>query len=121
MGRFLIKDEDSKIIKKAIKKFSEKEISSSNAKLRGTFKITNYRNYLSICEVDVEFTGEINAKTQITNSEWHSSKIYKQKGFSKIKINRLIKYYLFYEVKQHAAYFGIEIKYIENIKKIKWV
>jgi hypothetical protein len=40
---------------------------------------------------------------------------------SKIKINKLIKKLLFNEVRDHAAYFGIDIGFLNDIKKIKWV
>jgi len=52
-----------------------------------------------------------------SGTEWFKSEIYGQQGISKIKVNKLIKRHIFQEVKQQAAYFGIEIKFIDEIKK----
>ncbi len=52
---------------------------------------------------------------------WFKSDIYNQNGVSKIKVNKLIKRAIFKEVKDQAAYFGINLRYIEEIKKIKWI
>ena len=124
MGRHgkCISDDDSKVIKKSLKKFSKREIASFNDRLKGSFTIVGFRKYQFINEVDVEFNGEIcarhNSSTVLT---WFKSDIYNQKGVSKIKVNKLIKRAIFKEVKDQAAYFGINLRYIEEIKKIKWV
>jgi hypothetical protein len=117
----MIKDENTIATKKAVKKFSNVEISPTNNTIRGSFKIKNFRKYSTHSEVDIEFVGEIFAKTSIYESKrWYSSEIYSKKGISKIKVNKLIKRHLFKEVKSHALYFGIDIKWIENIKKVTW-
>jgi len=43
------------------------------------------------------------------------------KIISKIKVNKLIKRNLLTEVRSHAAYFGINVRWVENIKKITWL
>ena len=122
MGRYVINDVESKGIKKIIKKFSNKDICSSNSRLKGSFTIKNFRKYPIRHEVDIEFKGELKASTGIySGSKWHNSEILDKKGISKIKVNKLIKRNIFHEVKQQAAYFGIEIRFIEEIKKIKWL
>ena len=117
----MINDNEAKTIRKVVKKFSGNKISFTNGTLRGTFKITNFRKYPMHHEVDIEFNGQLFAKTSVLDArKWFSSEIYTQKGVSKIKINKLIKRHLLREVKSHGAYFGIDIKWIENIKKVTW-
>jgi hypothetical protein len=117
-----ISDDDSKVIKKSLKKFSKKEILPLNDRLRGSFTIVGFRKYQFINEVDIEFNGEISARTNsYSNFEWFKSDIYGKKGISKIKVTKLIKREIFKEVKDQAAYFGINLRYVEEIKKIKWV
>jgi len=119
---YVINDDEAKAIKKLIKKFSGTDISFTNGTLRGSFKIVNFRKYYSHHEVDIEFKGEVFAKTSVLDGKrWFSSEIYGQKNISKIKVNKLIKKHLLSEVRSNAAYFGIEIKWIENIKKITWL
>ena len=122
MARHRINNEDSKVTKKLLKKFSKKDIASFNDKLRGSFNIVGFRQYQFTNEVDIEFNGEICARhSSFGNTEWFKSDIYGQKGVSKIKVNKLIKRSIFKEVKDQAAYFGIKLRYVEEIKKIKWI
>jgi hypothetical protein len=117
-----ISDDDSKVIKKSLKKFSKREISSFNDRLRGSFIIVGFRKYQFINEVDIEFNGEILARhNSFGGYNWFKSDIYNQSGVSKIKVTKLIKNSIFREVKDQAAYFGINLRYVEEIKKIKWV
>jgi hypothetical protein len=117
-----ISDDDSKVIKKSLKKFSKREIDSFNDRLRGSFTIVGFRKYQFINEVDIEFNGEICARQNSSSvPTWFKSDIYNQKGVSKIKVNKLIKQAIFKEVKDQTAYFGINLRYIEEIKKINWI
>jgi hypothetical protein len=73
-------------------------------------------------EIDVEFKGELFGKISVLEGKrWQSSDIYGQKNISKIKINKLIKKHLLREVKSHAVYFGINVKWVDSIKKITWI
>ena len=117
-----ITDDDSKAIKKLVKKYSKKEIASFNDRLRGSFTIVGFRKYQFTNEIDIEFNGDLCARTNsFRNVEWFKSDIYGKKGISKIKVNKLIKRTIFKEVKDQAAYFGINLRYVEEIKKIKWI
>ena len=49
----VIRDESTKAIKKALKKFSGNDISLTNGTLRGSFKIKNFRKYPMHHEVDI--------------------------------------------------------------------
>ena len=116
-----IRDDDSKVIKKLLKKFSKKEINSFNDRLRGSFTIVGFRKYDFINEVDIEFNGEIRARyNSFEEHSWFKSDIYNKSGVSKIKVTKLIKSAIFNEVKDQAAYFGIKLRYVEEIKKINW-
>jgi len=124
MGRHgkCISDDDSKAIKKSLKKFSKRNIGSFNDRLRGSFTIVGFRKYQFTNEVDIEFNGELHAvRNSLEGLQWLGSDIYNQNGISKIKVSRLIKKLIFKEVKDQAAYFGIILRYIEEIKKLKWI
>lgn len=122
MSRYVIVSEQSKAVNKLLQKYSEKKISVSNSNLRGTFKITRYRKYAYSTEIDIEFDGQLFARSSSLNSHsWLSSNIYKERGFSKIKINKFIKRYLFNEIKNHARFFGIEMYTHECVKKVTWI
>ena len=117
-----ISDDDSKAIKKSLKKFSKREIASFNDRLRGSFTIVGFRKYQFTNEVDIEFNGEICARhNSFGNAKWFKSDIYGQNGVSKIKVNKLIKRAIFNEVKDQAAYFGINLRYMTEIKKVNWI
>jgi hypothetical protein len=122
MSRYVITNDETKSTKKALKKFSNAEIPDYVNRVRGSFKIVNYRKYTLRNEVDVEFNGEIRVVyNHFDGPEWHNSTLYLRNMASKIKINRFIKKLIFNEVKDHAAYFGIDIGFFDDIKKIKWV
>ena len=122
MAKYVILSEETKAIKKSIKKFSERDIASFNDRLRGSFKIVGFRRYQFHDEVDIEFNGELfAARHSLSGRQWLGSDVYNQNGISKIKVNKLIKREIFKEVKDQAAYFGINLRYVEEIKKIKWV
>ena len=111
-----ITDDDSKAIKKLVKKYSKKEINSFNDRLRGSFTIVGFRKYQFTNEVDIEFNGDLCARTNsVRNVDWFKSEIYGKKGISKIKVNKLIKRSIFNEVKDQAAYFGINLRYMTEI------
>lgn len=117
-----ISDDDSKVIKKSLKKFSKREIASFNDRLRGSFTIVGFRKYQFTNEVDIEFKGEICARhSSLAVSTWFKSDIYNQKSTSKIKVNKLIKRAIFNEVRDQAAYFGVNLRYVTEIKKINWI
>jgi len=120
MATYLIQDTTSKAIKKSLIKWGEFPI--DNSSVRGTVNIKNYRQYQFRNEVDIEFNGEICARhSSLAVLTWFKSDIYNQKSTSKIKVNKLIKRAIFKEVKDQAAYFGINLRYVEEIKKINWI
>jgi hypothetical protein len=121
MGIKMIDSEESKSIRKVLKKYSKVDVASYNENLRGSFVIKNYRKYKFHEEVDVEFNGEIFAKlNESPNSEWLNSSIYNKETISKVKVNRFIRRFLFNEVRDYCRYFGVDIKFLTDIKKINW-
>jgi len=122
MARYIIENNDSKGIKKSLKKFSKREIASFNDRLRGSFTIVGFRKYQFTNEVDIEFNGEICARhSSLAVLTWFKSDIYSQSSVSKIKVNKLIKRAIFKEVRDQAAYFGVNLRYVTEIKKINWI
>lgn len=122
MSRYVITNDETKSTKKLLKKFPEVAISVHNERLKGSFKITHYRKYIFREEVDIEFKGELFAvRSSLDGRKWHKSDIYSQIGTSKIKVNKMIRRSLFNEVKAYCAYFGISLRYADDLKKVKWV
>ena len=114
-------DNESKRINKLIKKFPAATIYSNNQVLRGSFTITRFRKYGVVHEIDVEFDGELFARTSTLDSRsWLKSDIIGKKNVSKIKVNKLIKRHLLQDVRDYARFFGIQISWLTNIKKITW-
>ncbi len=125
MSRYVINDDMTKSVKKILKKHSKKQVSVNNEFMKGTFTVKTYRKYQFREEVDILFEGEIYAKyrrpLQPLTREWFKSDILRDRGVSKIKVNKLIKKYLFDEVQTYLAYFGVRIRFIEEIKKVTWI
>ena len=125
MSRYVINDDMTKSVKKILKKHSKKQVSVNNEFMKGTFTIKTYRKYEFREEVDILFEGQIYAKyrrpLQPLTREWFKSDILRDRGVSKIKVNKLIKKYLFDEVQTYLAYFGVRIRFIEEIKKVTWI
>jgi hypothetical protein len=122
MSRYVITNDETKVTKKLLKKFPDAEISVHNERLKGSFKITHYRKYVFREEVDIEFNGELFAmRSSLDGRKWHKSDIYNERCTSKIKVNKMIRRSLFNEVKHYCAYFGISLRYAEDLKKVKWV
>lgn len=122
MGKYLVNDDLTKSQKKLIDKYSV-DIPITTYGIRGTFTITNYRNYRFFSEIEVEFKGLI-LVTFNHQRDWYDSTLmiksannYKP---SKIKVNRYIKKHLFTSVKNHLSLFCIDISYYSDIKKLTW-
>lgn len=125
MSRYVINDDMTKSVKKILKKHSKKQVSVNNEFMKGTFTVKTYRKYEFREEVDILFEGEIYAKyrrpLQPLTREWFKSDILRDRGVSKIKVNKLIKRYLFDDIQTYLAYFGIRLRFVEEIKKVTWI
>ena len=125
MSRYVINDDMTKSVKKILKKHSKKQVSVNNEFMKGTFTVKTYRKYEFREEVDILFEGEIYAKyrrpLQPLTREWFKSDILRDRGVSKIKVNKLIKKYLFDDIQTYLAYFGVRLRFVEEIKKVTWI
>jgi len=118
MARYIVKNNDSKAIKASLKKWGEIPIRTNY--LDGVIKIKNYRKYTWNEEVDAVFEGKIYVRVMNENRTWYTNSILKKYNISKVKLNRFLRKSCLFEVQTRMNYFGVEIKYYENIKKIKW-
>jgi len=118
MARYIVENNDSKAIKKSLKKWGEIPIRTDY--LEGVVKIKNYRKYMMYEEVDAVFEGKIFVRIGNENRNWHSSSILKTHNISMVKLNRFIRRNCFFDIRTRMNYFGVEIKYFEYVKKIKW-
>lgn len=111
--------EEIKSIRKLIPKFATFDISNNHVK--GKVIIQRYRKYSFHQEVDVVFEGEIFVRIgrgQKTN--WQTSNVLKQYNISKIKLNRFLRNSIYKDVSIRMKYFGADIRYSNDIKKINW-
>lgn len=120
MSRYLLNTESSKATKSAAKKFGKFDI--DNGKLQGTIQIVNYRKYTVYEEVDIVFTGKIFAKIN-HKSEWLDIDTVKKLGkrISKIKLNRFMRKACIFDITCRMKYFGADVRYYNNIKKLTWI
>lgn len=129
MAERSIVTEETKVIRKALKKFGEIPISDNY--LNGIIKIKNYRRYQFRNEVDVVFEGGIFVKIKDNNGSedegkdegWYDSSILNHKGYnvSMVKLNRFLRVKMISEVKCRMNYFGIDVSWFYNISKVKWI
>jgi hypothetical protein len=118
MARYIIQNDETKAIKKSLKKWGE--IPISNEQVEGIVKIKNYRKYSFSEEVDVVFEGNIFVRMGREKRAWHTNTILKTHNISKIKLNRFLRKSSLFDVKTRMKYFGVEIGDYYNIGKIKW-
>jgi hypothetical protein len=118
MARYIIQTDETRAIKKSLKKWGE--IPISNEHVEGTIKIFNYRKYGYCEEVDVVFQGNIFVRMGHLKRAWYGSTIQKTHNISKIKLNRFLRKSSLFDIKTRMKYFGVEIGDYYNIRKIKW-
>jgi hypothetical protein len=121
MGRYVITNSNTVGTKKMLAKYGS--ISIETEKLVGTLQVVGYRKYSHYEEVDVEFTGKIQARVKWGKLEWFDSSILtdKNRNVSKIKVNRFIKNVCYPTIKSQLNYFGVRINQFASIKKLKWI
>jgi hypothetical protein len=119
MARYIVENIETKGIKKSLPKWGEIPISTDY--LNGVIKIKNYRKYNFSEEVDVVFEGKIFVRINNENRKWYGSSILKTHRISIVKLNRFLRKSCLFDVKTRMNYFGINIKFYDNIKKVKWL
>jgi hypothetical protein len=120
MSRYVLNTPTTKATKLAAKKFGSFKIETD--RIKGEIEIVNYRLYTVHQEVDVIFKGKIFAKAN-NNREWLDSEQIKRLGkrISKVKLNRFIRKSCIVEVQHRMNYFGADIRYYNDIKKLTWI
>lgn len=106
--------EESKSINKFVKKFGVIKVNDTN--LNGELKITRCRKYSNDIEFDIEFKGMVNFWS---TKNWCPSDSIHKLGFTVHYINKIMRRHSFKSVKQRMRYFGVEVTWCTEIKKIK--
>jgi len=118
MAQYIIKSESTKATKSVLSKFAK--IPVDNHSVRGIINIVGYRKYRIHEEVDIEFTGDIYAKIGPEGCKWHDASAQKKYSLSKVKLNRLIRKSVHFEVQTRMNYFDSYIRFYGDIKKVNW-
>jgi hypothetical protein len=120
MKGYVIKNEETKAIKKAAKKFGTLTVKTAN--IDGVIEINNYRKYPYTQEVDITFKGKIHASLGMDTSWFGYGEIQEKfSRVSKIKLTRYLKRITFESVKERMGFFGVNLSYKTDIKSVKWV
>ena len=117
MGKYCLQTNEVKAIKKSLKKWGQ--IHVDDDKLKGVITIKNVRKYPLWWEADVELQG-LSYFNYKKGRNFYTSDIQKE-NVSKIKVNRLLREYVFKHVSMRLKYFDADIQQTHNIKKIKWI
>jgi hypothetical protein len=120
MTRYVITTPETKSSKRVLKKYGSVHI--QNDKMDGVIQIVGYRKYVHHEEVDITFTGKMNVSIGF-GKEWVPFKKYEDIAhrISHVRLNRLVRHTLYWEVKNFLLIFDVRLKSVSEIKKIKWV
>ncbi len=123
-----IKTAEVKTVRRIVKKYGT--LTVKNNKVDGVLQIVGYRKvecnkwgYSQFDEhVDVVFKGKIYA-TMNGRLKWlqHSDIVQNVKAISQVKLNRVLRRFLFEDVQLRTAFFGVRLFQSSDIKKVKWV
>lgn len=119
MARYAINSPEIRTLKKVAKKYGKFPIKTKH--MEGEIQITGYRKYTGREEVDVIFRGKILAQIGM-QLQWfgYEEVVSFGKGVSKVKLNRFLKKNCFDGVRDRVLIFGIDLKYITDLTKVKW-
>lgn len=114
----LQKSNDCKRIKKFIKK--NNKILVKNQVADGVVYLNSIRIYENgYVEVDITFDGKLCFRyIGQTESQWYKSNCDRR---SNIKTNKMIRRGVLTDVKNYLKFFDIDLKFRNDIKKVKWV
>lgn len=120
MKGYVIRTEETKSIKKIVKKYGIIPIKTKD--IDGVIEIHNYRKYPYSQEVDIVFKGKIHA-TIGYDTYWMGYNDIQQRStkVSKIKLSRFLKRVTIDSVKDRMEYFGVLLRYRSDIKSVKWL
>jgi len=120
MTRYVITTPETKASKRVLKKYGSVHI--QNDKMDGVIHIVGYRKYDFREEVDITFTGKMNVSIGF-GQEWvpfekNADIVHR---ISHVRLNRIVRHTLYWEVKSFLLIFDIRLKSVSEIKKITWV
>jgi hypothetical protein len=120
MKGYVTKTPEAKALRRVVKKYGTLNIKDDN--IEGAIQITHYRQYDFQEEVDVTFTGKMNVSIG-WGKEWVAFEKYSEIAhrISHVRLNRIVRHTLYWEVKSFLLIFDIRLKSVSEIKKIKWV
>ena len=118
MGRYCLNTNQTRGIKRALKKWGQIIVDDENFK--GVITIKNVRKYAAWHEADIELKG-MAAFRYDRKKCLFASEIQKRQNVSKIKINRILRKYAFQYVSMRLKYFDVDLRDTYNIKKIIWL
>ena len=117
MGRYVIRDNHWKSVKKCLLTFNE--ISVNTYDVVGKVRILNYRKYEDRNEVDISFIGKI--RTSLRNDEeLYGPNITMDPRLSICRAHSYIISQVFSSVKGRMSYFSVDLDLPCRITKIKW-
>ena len=118
MGRYCLNTNQTRGIKRALKKWGQIIVDDENFK--GVITIKNVRKYAAWHEADIELKG-MAAFRYDRKKCLFASEIQKRQNVSKLKINRILRQYAFQYVSMRLKYFDVDLRDTYNIKKIIWL
>lgn len=120
MARYAINSPEIRTIKKVAKKYGKFPI--KNKHMDGEIRVTGFRKYPTHEEVDVVFRGKILAQVGMRLQWFDYEEIVSfGKGVSKTKLNRFLKKNCFEGVRDRMLIFGIDLRFITDLTKVKWI
>jgi hypothetical protein len=109
---------ESLTLRKVLKKYNSVKL-LSREDIDGDITISSVRFYGPMAEIDIEFKGKIYARKTLGKTEWFDASVLP--NASKVRVYRLIRRRVFPFLKTHLSYFDINLHYVEQIKKVRWV
>ncbi len=121
MSGYVIRSEESKAVKKLIKKYGTVPIKTDC--IDGVIQIAGYRKYSVHEEVDINFKGKILVIVGYSGRTWVDFDNYlSQIGrISKIKLTKFLRKKCLDSVNTRMSFFSSDIRYFWHIKKVKWI
>lgn len=105
-------------LRKVLKKYNSVKL-LSREEIDGDISISSVRFYGPRAEIDIEFKGKIYARKSWGKTEWIDASFLPKA--SKIRVYRLIRRRVFPFLRTHLSYFDVNLHYVEQIKKVRWV
>jgi hypothetical protein len=120
MKGYVIKTPEAKALRRVVKKYGTLEINDD--KVKGTIKITHYRQYDYEEHVDVTFQGKVYVRYGGILMWVDYKKVMEDsKCISKLKLNKVLRRFFFAYLQSHLLFFGVRLNYSADVKGVKWI